>query len=426
MARSSKDIAKRLRFDHRPRADAFRRWYWLAALVAGGLGVAAWLGFSRTVGERQYLPGPLTPAHATFGDDCARCHVAFAATPDDKCLACHSPRRHSEFELVTPPCRDCHIEHRRDDLLATLTGQACVDCHGDLRGRRHPLVATHITGFADHPDFAPLRAGGGDPTALRFNHHLHLTSDDVNEDLVCANCHVLAADGRYMRPIHFEQHCRRCHELKVTEGVPAPMSAVAAPHLEPARIRSALGDALLALAARRPQEIFAADRTVLLPGRAERGPIDESRSLQEFQRKYLGILEAALYRPFVDSPPLLENNKHCFLCHLQGEGQEGGLPVIVDTKLPSRWLPRGEFSHARHDKLACPTCHPGVEDSSRTADVNLPPHAVCVRCHADGVAQSAGTACMLCHIYHDTSKRRAASPQRSLDELLGRTEQASQ
>jgi hypothetical protein len=99
---------------------------------------------------------------------------------------------------------------------------------------------------------------------------------------------------------------------------------------------------------------------------------------------------------------------------------------VVDTKLPSRWLLRGEFSHARHDKLPCATCHRGVEDSALTADVNLPAHAVCVQCHADGVAQSAGTGCMLCHLYHDTSrdpaKRAAARPALTIDKLLGRTD----
>ncbi len=40
MARSSKDIAKRLRFDLRPRPDAFRRWYLAVGLAACLLGAA--------------------------------------------------------------------------------------------------------------------------------------------------------------------------------------------------------------------------------------------------------------------------------------------------------------------------------------------------------------------------------------------------
>jgi hypothetical protein len=421
MARSSKDIAKRLRFDHRPRPDAFRRWYLLAGLGACLLASATWLGFGATVGERQYLPGPLTPAHATFGDRCAHCHVSFASTPDEKCLTCHSPRVHSEFEVATPACRDCHIEHRREDLLLTVSDRACVDCHGNLQSRRTPLVATRITGFADHPEFAPLRAGDGDPTALRFNHRLHLSSATLNEDLACASCHVVDADGPDMRPIVFETHCERCHALQVTQGVPAPMSEIKAAHVAPAEIRPALTGALLALGARRAEEIFAADQTVLLPGRAARGPVDESRSLLEFQHKYLDLFEAALYRPFVDSAPLLESNQHCFLCHLQGAAaaEEGaGLPVVVETKLPARWLSRGGFSHRRHDKLPCATCHPAVEDSALTSDLNLPGTQVCAQCHADNVSQSAGTECTLCHAYHDTGTPHAASPLLTIETLV--------
>lgn len=417
MARSSKDIAKRLRFDHRPRADPFRRWYWLLAIVACLLAGAGWLALDAAIGERQYLPGPLTAAHATFGDRCAHCHVSFASTPDEKCETCHSPRVHSEFEVATPACRDCHIEHRREELLTSLSDRACVDCHADLKTTHATEVAAAIGGFEDHPQFAPLREDDSDTTALRFNHQLHLTSDDVNEELVCTSCHVVEDDGRYMRPIVFERHCERCHALQVTE-VPSPMSEVKAPHLTPAEIRPALSEALLALGARRGADIFAADRTVLLPGRAERGPIDESRSLQEFQRKYLGLLEAALYRPFADSPPLLENNKHCFLCHVQGESPGAGeLPVVVETKLPARWLMRGEFSHWRHDKMPCATCHPGIERSTLTAQVNLPKLEVCAQCHADDAAQSAGTDCVLCHTYHDTSVRHVASPEQTLDVL---------
>jgi hypothetical protein len=45
-----------------------------------------------------------------------------------------------------------------------------------------------------------------------------------------------------------------------------------------------------------------------------------------------------------------------------------------------------------------------VEQSSATADTNLPKHEVCEQCHIDGSARSAGANCVLCHLYHDTSK----------------------
>src|SRR6185369_5511611 len=180
--------------------------------------------------------------------------------------------------------------------------------------------------------------------------------------------------------------------------------------------------------AQRPEELFAANRAVLIPGRAERGPIDEARSLKEFAQRWRGILETALYAPFTESDRPIEKNTHCFLCHLEKPGRdELDLPLVAETRIPTRWLTHGEFSHRRHDRLACVTCHPDVETSAVTADVNLPHRAVCAECHADGRAQSAGTACIGCHLYHDTSKdrrRRAGQPQLTVDVLRGRADPA--
>ncbi len=429
MPRSSKDIAKRLRFDHRPRRDTFRRFAVAAGLAACVAAVGLWIAFTRAVGERQYLPGPVSPAHATFGDQCAHCHVAFASTPNTTCLDCHAPRVHSEFEVETPPCRDCHVEHRAPDLLLAVSDRACVGCHAALRSTRQPAIATHIQGFADHPPFTPLRPGQRDTAALRFNHALHLSSEKVSdandrEPLACANCHVVGGDGGTMVRIEFERHCQRCHDLKV-KNAPAPIGDLEAPHDTPPAVRDGLKRALLVLGAEQPQAIFAATQKVFIPGQPPRGPIDESKSLQEFQRTWVAKLEEELYRPFVDQAPLLDNNKYCFLCHVPGAGAGAdGLPVVEETALPARWLARAEFSHRTHDKLPCKTCHADVEHSASTSDTNLPGLRVCLQCHIDTLPQSAGTQCTLCHLYHDTSKhpetRPTAQPVLTLERLLGR------
>lgn len=436
MARSSKDLAKRLRFDLRPRPDAFRRWYLGLALTACAIGAAAWWLLGRATGERQYLPGPVSAAHATFGDRCAHCHVAFASAPDEKCLACHAPRIHSQFELNPPACRDCHVEHQGSAGLLTIGNQSCVGCHGALHSNRKPAIAVDIVDFAGHPEFVPLRAGTRDPAALRFNHQLHLDRDKVRDNgrqppgpLVCADCHLPDAAGRFMAPIRFEAHCQRCHELKVTASdIPAPLNQIEAPHAAPDAVRTGLEQALLVMGAQRASEIFAGEAGVLIPGRVGRGPIDDSKSLLEFQRKWLVALERHLYAPFDPTPPLLESNKHCFLCHLQGDGVgDGGLPRVVDAAIPNPWLHHAVFSHRAHDALPCEACHAGIATSALTDDVNLPSRVVCAQCHADGRQQSAGTDCTLCHLYHDTSKDPAAAagrrPKRTVDELLGRPEQ---
>ena len=120
--------------------------------------------------------------------------------------------------------------------------------------------------------------------------------------------------------------------------------------------------------------------------------------------------EAKLYQPLDRTKSggessLLDNNKYCFLCHDEdGTHAAGELPKIKPTKIPARWLMRGEFAHRTHDPLKCEHCHPDIRESAETAAVNLPPKEVCQRCHIDGEMQSAGTSCMLYHLYHNTSK----------------------
>src|SRR4029079_10178799 len=97
--------------------------------------------------------------------------------------------------------------------------------------------------------------------------------------------------------------------------------------------------------------------------------------------------ESELYRPFTDpnpgsaTDPLLEDNKYCFLCHIQGASGAGELAVVEETRIPAHWLPAAEFSHAAHDKMDGAVCHDKVRESRDTAMVNLPPLAVCQKCH---------------------------------------------
>jgi hypothetical protein len=428
LARSSKDLARRLRFDRFPRPDFFRRRYVLAAAVAAAAGVAAWVGFTAVLKQRQYLPGPVSQSHATFGDRCEKCHSPFRAVANSACLECHSTGKHSQFEIQTPLCRDCHVEHR--PVPVSLVGnQACLVCHTQLRTTRPPppLIQTRIRTFADHPQFLPLRPGRSDRAAVRFNHRIHLTSDKIARDKVgptgkleCADCHRVDARGMYMQPIVFELHCRRCHEQKP----PSPIGGIEAPHKAPEVIRAALTAQLAVLGIQDADTIFKG-RESTLPGILGRPPLSQARSLQQFLSEQVSELETSLYRPFDDHAPLLEHNRYCFLCHLQdGEPAPGELPKLKPTHIPHRWLKRAEFSHRRHDMIACRACHDTVEKSERTSDVNLPGKELCMRCHVDARHQSAGTACTLCHLYHDTSKHPelhvATRKEISLGVLSGR------
>ena len=181
--RSSKDLAVRLRFDKFPPLDPFRRRFAIVGLALALLGVLAWIAMEWTIGSRQYLPGPLTTNHATFGDRCESCHEAFANAPDTRCLACHPGEvrstelegvgtvrfAHSPFALAEDTCATCHLEHLGEPGLRAVPDVACTTCHAALEARAGgPEIARDIASFATHPEFTPLRPGATDPAKLRF------------------------------------------------------------------------------------------------------------------------------------------------------------------------------------------------------------------------------------------------------------------
>ena len=417
--RSSKDLAKRLRFDLFPRRDRFRRYYGLLGSAAVLAAFGLWMLFNGTIRARQYLPGPVSRAHATFGDRCAKCHDPFKNVQNEACLKCHETRVHSEFETRSLRCAECHLEHRGVQAFLATSNASCVDCHQQLITKRSPpVIQRDIRTFAGHPPFDPLREGRADRAAVRFNHRIHLTSDKIAkaDRLTCASCHQPNSAGTLMRPIRFEVHCKRCHKQEVQ----GPTGSIEALHKSPDVVRADLVAQLSVIGIRDAESIFAPPQRPLPGVRGQ--PIDDSRTLREYQQRWLEKLESALYKPFQEMPPvapgvpregLLESNKYCFLCHVQGTGPAAGqVAVIQQTQIPRRWLQHAEFSHRRHELIACPECHASAATSELTSDINLPKNERCAQCHVDGAIQSAGTGCTSCHLYHDTSKNLALRARR--------------
>ncbi len=400
MPRSSKELARRLRFHRYPVADAFRR-HWAAAAAGAALaGVGLWVLLYGAFGSRQYLPGPVSRSHASFGDRCQRCHDSVHGVSDGSCLLCHDPRVHAEHESGTPRCARCHDEHRAGEPLLDVADDACTDCHADLRSEGGDLkVERSITSFAAHP-VDPLRDGrrDNDKAQLRFNHKAHL------EDSSCADCHQVAADGGRMQPIRFEKHCAEsgCH----AQQVGGPLGKIKLLHGEPERVREDLRAKLLAAAVSagpllgdevrtRLRELGVADAELLAPDSLTTA---EVRTLQYVGALSLTALEAKIYDPKPDDPKL-----GCFYCHAEEGPHQAApaLPKIAAPDVPSRWLQRSEFSHRRHQQMKCVDCHARVQASTAARDTNLPDLSTCMRCHADGARSSAGTRCVSCHRYHD-------------------------
>ncbi len=90
--------------------------------------------------------------------------------------------------------------------------------------------------------------------------------------------------------------------------------------------------------------------------------------------------------------------------------------MLKPTHIPQHWLIHAEFGHRKHEMVRCDDCHAMVRSSSKTSDVNLPPKELCAKCHTEDTANSSGSDCALCHLYHDTSKDPAhrAAVQRAI------------
>ena len=73
--------------------------------------------------------------------------------------------------------------------------------------------------------------------------------------------------------------------------------------------------------------------------------------------------------------------------------------------------------------LPCDTAIPSAEKSVLTTDTNLPRQGRLPALPHRRRHQSAGTSCMLCHLYHDTSKdpalRAIKTKELSIEKLKG-------
>src|SRR2546427_2261782 len=173
--------AKRIELDYFERPHPLRTWRVVLSL-AGLTLPGVWVAFMLLRNdERSAEPGPVSAAHALFGERCTACHgeppveqtpVAAPAAheagrrrwlgaTDAACRHCHDAADHETNQAEAPPCASCHTEHRGQRVLRQVTAAQCVQCHGELEAHvRGPIrVVGHdaraIRGLAEgHPEFA--------------------------------------------------------------------------------------------------------------------------------------------------------------------------------------------------------------------------------------------------------------------------------
>lgn len=211
-------------------------------LVVGavaGAGFVAWYAASTLAGAGRFSSGgPLSSAHATFGESCERCHGPFEEVASEKCSLCHEKygdevgfytfARHYQYvsrdaaradaasaktARRESACSSCHAEHGGRDAAVTDAPDArCTTCHAD--------------GSFDggHPEFEFRRDAEPDDTTLAFTHVRHakfvldkLASTQIER--ACLHCHEPVSSGERFQPIQYDRHCGQCH-LTGDKGTP--------------------------------------------------------------------------------------------------------------------------------------------------------------------------------------------------------------
>jgi hypothetical protein len=467
--RTAKTVAKRIDLQYFTRLYPFRRWkMWLS--IAVPLVALLWILRANLFGgQKIYSPGPVSEAHAVFGDRCALCHVNTASfgapVADATCLACHEAPSHNSRQTFTPACSSCHVEHRGAVRLAVTADNACAQCHEDLKMREGNLsIDPHVSGFdSHHPEFAAIRSGR-DPGTVNLNHYLHLQptlrGPTGAVQMKCEDCHRLtnggdeswpysvatvqpasqqpvtvaasaaqerkrrsveAGPGAYMTPIKYVNQCAACHVLQFD-----PLIAVPAPHDRPEVVHAFIVQQLTQLVAANPAVLKNDPSSAL--SYDEEGPRNFLRPLGEAteQRnmpRTLGAVSSRedwISRRTAQAEKLLWG-KNCSICHLATQGGGEGLPTSVKAVVPVRWFSHAEFDHEKHRMMACVACHFHIPQSRATADVNVPGINLCRDCHKQGgrSVSAAQGGCFECHSYHDWRKETRTEGKFNLTQLRG-------
>jgi predicted CXXCH cytochrome family protein len=446
----------------------------LSTLVAVGTGVYfVWLMLGGSAARQHASPGPVAPKHAAWNNQCDVCHqnstplradavsltglvsgnAASRELLDRACLKCHNePPHHSSAKPGdVPSCSACHREHQSGAAdIVRPADTMCLNCHRDIDRHRDGKrgsgeVIGSVTGFepppsagpAPHPEFRSLRS---DPGNVKFNHWLHLqrgiasadskhklTLADLGDEhkpqyaayaktdnlvqLDCTACHQPAAsDGRQMRPIDFEQHCRACHPLQL------PLDGQ-----QPADVPHGLSAARLAVVI--DGFLFAAqkDQQAVSPQSADEssdGPLIPGKTLgqnlaQKIKQDVFGKRAAA-------TRLIAAKCNQCHHPRPSSAVASGDLPDFLPANIPNPWLEHARFNHSAHRHADCRACHAaayafeqhdqprhvlpaaGKQRSDDDEQVMIAGLDTCATCHAPKRGDQGGARfdCAECHAYH--------------------------
>ena len=434
--RTTKKLAQRIDLNYFKRSNPLRHWRLLLSVALPALAVV-WLAWYAIRSDRRvYSAGSLSAAHAVLTKQCAACHVTQAGffsekVADQTCLACHDGSIHHAAQVFTPSCVSCHTDHRGSIRLAATNDTACTQCHMNLTTRGNSSnFARIIDSFqGDHPEFAVLRAGHGDPGTIQLNHYRHLQPNLLGPNgsrvqLVCADCHRSAADANvgwpysdsqsqtgaakdiaangvkpgplvsaasraFMAPATYAHTCAACHSLQFDKRL-----ADAVPHDTPEVIHPFVIAKLQAYIATHPADL--------------RVPRDPSRDIPEkpIPADYHLLTPPQWVAERTAEAEQLLWRKTCKQCHTLVFAAGAALPKVAPSNITSRYMPHAQFDHSQHGLVDCTSCHAGATTSQQSSDLLLPGIDTCRACHQPGT-EAAESRCFECHTYHDPAQHKS-------------------
>ena len=443
-----------------------RAWRWarlvISAIVGAGA-VAAVLTYNRWGPQKFFTVGPISAAHATFGNDCSKCLEGIlrqpnSATPqqlvqvirdrfnhgiplqpiDRKCETCHAQHTlHQPNVVQDRSCSVCHQEHKGAASLRIVASNECAACHSDRhvmdasaqKGRELPptvfqihkvramqvafelprppngYTSTFASFWSDHPEFQLQRDHARDPNTLRFNHQRHFASDipSINgKRLECTSCHIPDEEGRYMKRISFPANCQNCHSLQFDVNNPD----LTLPHGDPKAVHAffqTLPTQYARLATTRGLQDPKAIRSFVSQQLVRLR--DSHRSAEDLERDT--FFTTSPYRPDASTTPQARGAFYgCAVCHeVTPHGPDA--PTVTKPLLIDRWMTHAHFSHAKHASVKCDDCHHATQ-SRDTSDLLMPAKASCVTCHSPQGKVVAE--CVTCHTYHASSQATVTQP----------------
>ncbi len=363
---------------------------------------------------------------------------------DAACLQCHSATRlhlpqaasfgiravSSQLTVVhATGCATCHREHVGRDRMALPSQQACIACHNnadELKRARRSVQLAHTALAATgenrdlgdgvvrflaparalgtlppfpsyakgHPPFAYEHAGVRDPAVLKFNHERHLRADLPQVDqhrLGCADCHRPGADGAFMQPVKYEQHCAQCHTLQFQPSLPA----LRIPHGDAEKVRYFLASREMSF------ELALRAEGVSDPDELRQRVQLEMQALARRVSNNLHDLEQRVF--FEGDPPEQKSDRlarashpkfltECAKCHAVSPGDASHAPLVQPPGMAERWVQHGPFTHLPHQHMRCIDCHAAATKSTATSDILLPPQSLCAECHRAPVAAAEAAA----------------------------------